>query len=42
LIRESFEMMYDMKTREDTWAQLDSIFNTCTPIGSAGDIEYLY
>lgn len=23
LIRESFEMLYDMKTRPDTWAELD-------------------
>ncbi len=26
LIRESFEMLYDMKSRPDTWAQLDEIF----------------
>lgn len=42
LIRESFEYMIDMKTREDTWAELDSIFHTCTEIGSADDIENLY
>lgn len=35
LIRESFEVMMDSKTRSDTWAQLDSIFNTCTNVGSA-------
>ena len=42
LIRESFEMLYDMKKRPDTWQQIDQIFNTCTAIESAGDIEYLY
>ena len=43
LIRESFEMMMDMKTRPDTWAQMDQIFNTCAPnIQSAQDVEYLY
>lgn len=31
LIRESFEIMMDAKTRNDTWAQLDEIFNTCAP-----------
>jgi hypothetical protein len=35
-------MLYDMKGRSDTWPQLDQIFNTCTAIQSAGDIEYLY
>jgi len=34
--------MMDMKTRPDTWAELDTVFNTCTNIGSAQDIEYLY
>lgn len=42
LIRESFEAMIDMKERQDTWSQLDSIFNTCTAIQSEQDIEYLY
>jgi len=42
LIRETFEVMMDMKTRSDTWAELDRIFNTCTAIGSEQDIEYLY
>ena len=35
-------MLYDMKTRQDTWEQLDATFNTCTAIESANDIEYLY
>jgi len=42
LIRESFEYMMDMKQRPDTWSEIDSIFNTCTNVGSEQDVEYLY
>jgi hypothetical protein len=42
LIRESFEQMMDFKSRPDTWAQMSSIFNTCTPIASESDLDYLY
>lgn len=32
----------DMKKRPDTWSELDSIFTTCSPVGSEQDVEYLY
>lgn len=32
----------DAKTREDTWTQIDSIFNTCDSIESADDLENMY
>jgi hypothetical protein len=42
LIRESFESMMEMKTRTDTWEELDAIFNTCSAIQTEQDVEYLY
>lgn len=30
------------KNRPDTWDQMSSIFNTCTPISSQSDLDYLY
>ena len=43
LIRESFEMLMDMKKRPDTWAEIDEIFNTCEDgVQTENDIQYLY
>jgi len=32
----------DCKTRNDTWSQIDEIFQTCDPIETGDDLENLY
>lgn len=41
-IRESFDLLMDLKTRPDDWAQVSEVLNTCTVIANETEFQNLY